>query len=91
MPTLWTIIPAVPKEWSKGAVIRRCRDALRHPGPRPADLAGIKAGDILKKIGTCEVKEVYSYMDCLSKVNSGDELPVTVIRDGKEMTLNVKF
>ena len=58
---------------------------------RPADLAGIKAGDILKRIGTCEVKEVYSYMDCLSKVNAGDELPVTVIRNGKEMTVNVKF
>ena len=58
---------------------------------RPADLAGIKAGDILKKIGTCEVKEVYSYMDCLSKINSGDELPVTVIRNGKEMTFTVKF
>ena len=58
---------------------------------RPAENAGIKAGDILKKIGNCEVKEVYSYMDCLSKVNSGDELPVTVVRNGKEMTVNVKF
>lgn len=58
---------------------------------RPADLAGIKSGDILIRIGKCEVKEVYSYMDCLAKVNSGDELPVTVSRDGKEMTVNVKF
>ena len=30
-------------------------------------------------------------MDCLSKINSGDELPVTVIRNGKEMTFTVKF
>lgn len=58
---------------------------------RPAANAGILAGDILKKIGNCEVKEVYSYMDCLAKVNSGDELPVTVLRNGKEMTVNVKF
>ena len=58
---------------------------------RPAAVAGIKQGDILKKIGNCEVKEVYSYMDCLSKINAGEELPVVVQRDGKELTLRVKF
>ncbi|WP_447950910.1 M20/M25/M40 family metallo-hydrolase [Chryseobacterium koreense] len=58
---------------------------------RPASIAGIKAGDILTKIGTCEVKEVYSYMECLAKINSGDQLPVTVLRDGKELTVMVKF
>lgn len=70
------------------------KDGLQIDGvteKRPADLAGIRAGDVLIRIGKCEVKEVYSYMDCLSKINSGDELPVTVLRDGKEMTVNVKF
>ena len=70
------------------------KDGLQIDGvteKRPADLAGIRAGDVLIRIGKCEVKEVYSYMDCLSKINSDDELPVTVLRDGKEMTVNVKF
>ncbi|MCW4452355.1 M20/M25/M40 family metallo-hydrolase [Kaistella sp. BT6-1-3] len=70
------------------------KDGLQIDGvteKRPADLAGIRSGDVLIRIGKCDVKEVYSYMDCLSKVNSGDELPVTVLRDGKEMTVNVKF
>lgn len=70
------------------------KDGLQIDGvteKRPADLAGIRAGDVLIRIGKCEVKEVYSYMDCLSKINSGDELPVTVLRDGKEITVNVKF
>jgi len=58
---------------------------------RPAADAGIEAGDILLKIGTCPVKEVYSYMECLTKINSGDELPVTISREGKEMTMQVKF
>jgi Tol biopolymer transport system component len=58
---------------------------------RPAAKAGILTKDILTKIGKCEVKEVYSYMDCLSKVNSGDEIPVTIVRDGKEMILRVQF
>ena len=58
---------------------------------RPGAQAGIEAGDILLKIGKCEVKEVYSYMDCLAKINSGDELPVTVLRNGQEMVMKVKF
>lgn len=58
---------------------------------RPAAHAGIQAGDILTKIGKCEVKEVYSYMDCLSKLNSGDEVPVSFIHEGKEKTVNIKF
>jgi hypothetical protein len=58
---------------------------------RPADLAGIKEGDIITKIGNCDVKEVYSYMECLGKINSGDEVPVTYIRNGESKTVNVKF
>lgn len=58
---------------------------------RPAANAGIEQGDVLTKIGKCEVKEVYSYMDCLSKVNSGEEHPVTVKRNGQEKVLTVKF
>jgi hypothetical protein len=58
---------------------------------RPAAKAGMQAGDILTKIGKCEIKEVYSYMDCLSKINSGDEVPVTFIHEGQEKTVVVKF
>jgi len=58
---------------------------------RPAGKAGIQSGDVLTKIGKCEVKEVYTYMECLSKVNAGETHPVTVKRDGKEITLDVTF
>ena len=58
---------------------------------RPAEVAGIKEGDVITKIGTCTVKEVYSYMECLAKINAGDELPVTYIRNGETKTISVKF
>ncbi len=58
---------------------------------RPAHEAGIEAGDILIKIGECKIQEVYSYMECLSKINAGDELPVTIIRNGQRKVLAVKF
>ena len=58
---------------------------------RPAQIAGIQAGDVITKIGDCTIKEVYSYMDCLSKINSGDELMVTYIRNGETIITKVKF
>lgn len=58
---------------------------------RPAQKAGIKEGDIITKIGTTEIKEVYSYMEALSKITPGDELEVTFIRDGVSQTVKVKF
>ncbi|MEZ4853338.1 M20/M25/M40 family metallo-hydrolase [Flavobacterium sp.] len=58
---------------------------------RPADKAGILSGDILTQIGDCTIKEVYGYMECLSKLSAGDEREVTVIRNGKEIKLKVIF
>ncbi|CCG53096.1 Probable M28 family aminopeptidase precursor [Flavobacterium indicum GPTSA100-9 = DSM 17447] len=58
---------------------------------RPAQLAGIKEGDVITKIGDCEIKEVYSYMDCLGKINLGDVKEVNFIRNGKPMTVKVTF
>ena len=58
---------------------------------RPAQLAGIKEGDVITKIGTSEIKEVYSYMEALSKITPGEELEVKFIRDGETKTVKVKF
>ncbi|BCY28828.1 M20/M25/M40 family metallo-hydrolase [Flavobacterium okayamense] len=58
---------------------------------RPAAKAGILSGDVLTQIGDCKIKEVYSYMDCLSKLKVGDEREVTVIRKGEELKLKVIF
>ncbi|MBP7822110.1 MAG: PDZ domain-containing protein, partial [Saprospiraceae bacterium] len=58
---------------------------------RPAQMAGLEAGDIITFIGTCPVKEVYGYMDCLSKIKSGDELEVTYMRNKEVKKTKIKF
>lgn len=58
---------------------------------RPAHQAGVKANDILIKIGDCEVTEVYSYMECLSKFKPGDTTTLTVKRNQQILQLNVTF
>lgn len=51
---------------------------------RPAQKAGIEDGDIITKIGSTEVKDIYDYMEGLSKFEKGDATIVTVKR-GKEI------
>ena len=58
---------------------------------RPGKKAGLQQGDIIKKIGDCEVKEVYTYMECLSKLNEGDTVEMIYEREGEEVKTQVTF
>lgn len=56
----------------------------------PAAKAGMKDDDRILKIGECAVTDVYSYMECLRKYKPGDEIPVMILRDGRQITLKVR-
>lgn len=56
----------------------------------PAAKAGMKDGDRIYKIGDRKVTNIYEYMEALRAFKPGDEVPVTVIRDGKKIELKVK-
>ncbi len=58
---------------------------------RPAQKAGLQEGDVITKIGSTNVKDVYSYMEALGKINPGDEVDVTYSRNGTSQTVKVKF
>lgn len=58
---------------------------------RPAQKAGIEAGDILLKIDKCDIKEVYSYMECLSNFKIGDKVKVHIKRKNDLMILDLEF
>jgi Tol biopolymer transport system component len=58
---------------------------------RAAQKAGIQEGDVITKIGTVEIKDVYNYMDALSKINPGDEIDVAFTREGTSIIVKVKF
>src|SRR5262249_53526005 len=55
----------------------------------PAEKAGIKAGDIVIKLGGTEVKDLEGYMAALSTHKPGDEVEIVVKREGKEVTIKV--
>ncbi len=53
--------------------------------------AGLKAGDIVIKMGDHEVPDMMGYMKALGMFKKGDKSTVTVIRDGKEMKADIHF
>ena len=58
---------------------------------KPADLGGIKDGDIIIKIDNKSVSDIYEYMHRLSEYNKGDKVEIIVLRDGKQITTQVTF
>jgi hypothetical protein len=58
------------------------------PG-RPAEKAGLKAGDRIIDISGKPVKNLTNYMTVMNGFKKGDKLDVTIIRDGKPMKIVV--
>ena len=55
----------------------------------PAEEAGLQAGDILIRLGTHEIGDLYALTDALQAIEPGTEVLATYLRDGAEMRLMV--
>jgi acetylornithine deacetylase/succinyl-diaminopimelate desuccinylase-like protein len=65
---------------------------LRLSGVRagsPADLGGLRAGDVIVVFGGREVKDLYSYTDALYANKPGDKVDVVYLRSGERHTTTV--
>ena len=56
-----------------------------------AKTAGIQSGDIIVKLGDTSLTGMSDLTKSLYTYSSGDSAKITVYRDGREVTLNVKF
>jgi Zn-dependent M28 family amino/carboxypeptidase len=57
----------------------------------PAAKAGLKAGDVLIQFGDKAIKNLYDFTDALRRSKVGDVVPVTLLREGKELKVDVKL
>jgi serine protease Do len=57
----------------------------------PADQAGVQAGDIITKVGGAEINQTTSLVSLLGKHKVGDTVTLTIVRDGKTITKDVKL
>jgi hypothetical protein len=55
----------------------------------PADKAGLKPGDTMTQFGDKPIKNLYDFTFALRQYKVGDTLDVTVLRDGKPLTVKV--
>jgi S1-C subfamily serine protease len=55
----------------------------------PGDVAGMKKGDILIRIGDYEIADLQGFTDALSAYKPGDTVDILVLRGGSEVRLRV--
>jgi aminopeptidase YwaD len=58
---------------------------------RPAQKAGIKAGDIITQLGDYKFADVNDYMKALGKFNKGETTKAKVKRGAEELTVDITF
>jgi hypothetical protein len=58
---------------------------------KPAAKAGLQKGDIVVKLGEVKVDNIIDYMKTLSSYKKGDAAEIIILRDGKEIKMNVTF
>lgn len=58
---------------------------------KPAEAAGLKKGDVVLRIGAVDVPDMMGYMKALGQFNKGDTAPVKILREGKEVMVEVTF
>jgi len=73
-----------------GSVKNGLRAELVTPG-KPADLGGMKKGDIIISINGKPVKDIEEYMFRLSQLKKGDAVTVEVLRNDKKTELLIQL
>ena len=58
---------------------------------KPAQKAGIMAGDIVLKLGEYEIVDMMAYMQALGKLKKGDKTVVVILRNETQMELPIQF
>jgi hypothetical protein len=56
-----------------------------------AEQGGMQHGDVIIRMGDNKIADIYDYMESLSEFDIGDQVTVTVLRDGEEVQLDIQF
>jgi hypothetical protein len=67
-------------------------DGMKLDGVRPgspAERAGLRAGDLVVRLGKMAVKNVYDYTYALGELRAGEEVEIVIRREGREMALKI--
>ena len=57
----------------------------------PAEAAGLQKGDVIKKVGSVSIGDIYDFMDSLASYRPGQTVDVEILRDAETKTVAVKL
>lgn len=57
----------------------------------PGEQAGMQSGDVIIRMNNIEITDIYDYMESLDGIQRGDEVKITVLRNGDELELDARF
>ena len=74
---------------NNGAYVNGDQNTAAVMSGSPADQAGLKAGDIITKVGGTTIDQNHSLSTLIGNYNVGDKVPITYLRAGKSQTVTV--
>lgn len=86
--TRFSVTLGIMPDYSFSGTGVRVDDVLEN---RPAQKAGIKAGDVILSIGDYKTSSLEAYMKALSAFNKGDKTTVSFLRAGQVLSSAVEF
>jgi bifunctional DNase/RNase len=57
----------------------------------PSDISGVRAGDIITRIGMKEVNRIQDFVEIFDGVEAGGSVRISFFRDGKNQEINLKL
>lgn len=58
---------------------------------RPAEKAGLQRGDVILKIASKDIRDIYGYMEALGEHETGQTVELLVLRDGRKLRKKLTF
>ncbi len=88
---LGVLIQEISDEIAEGLGMKTARGALVSSATAggPAEKAGVKTGDVIIKFNEIEIKNMKELPKVVAGTPVGKSVPIVILRDGKELTLNV--
>ena len=88
---LGVLIQEITEEIAETLGMKTARGALVSSATQggPAEKAGVKTGDVIIKFNDIEIKNMKELPKVVAGTSVGKSVPVVILREGKELTLNV--
>ncbi len=88
---LGVLIQEITEEIAETLGMKTARGALVSSATQggPAEKAGVKTGDVIIKFNDIEIKNMKELPKVVAGTSVGKSVPLVILRDGKELTLNV--